>query len=249
MADNNLIPCIPAPAENLQGRNLPIPVDYYRTNALTAAADAEQSNASMPLSRYLWILRRRWWQISLFVTSVVAATVMISMRLTPIYESTATIDIDRQTPSAIIGQESTRTVTNDPDQFIATQAKLIQSDSVLRPVAQQYHLTASETGSAEPTVPAQTGANDAPVVLKQLKVSRPPNTYLLLINYRSPDAQLAADVSNAIATVVSGAYVQHPFQIVGEPFGIHGTANGRAQVQDGAVERRTGSVRAGSQRD
>src|SRR5688572_4735494 len=98
MADNNLIPCIPAPAENLQGRNLPIPVDYYRTNALTAVADAEQSNASMPLSRYLWILRRRWWQISLFVASVVAATVMISMRLTPIYESTATIDIDRQTP-------------------------------------------------------------------------------------------------------------------------------------------------------
>ena len=40
---------------------------------------------------------------------------------------------------------------------------------------------------------------NAPVVLKNLKVTRPPNTYLLLISYRSPDAELAADVANGIA--------------------------------------------------
>jgi polysaccharide biosynthesis transport protein len=208
MAENNLIPCVPASAENSPSRNLPIPLDYYRSNAMPAAADAEQSGASMPLSHYLWILRRHWWKISLFVGAVVAATVMISLRLTPIYESTATIDIDRQTPSAIIGQESTRTMTNDSDQFIATQAKLIQSDSVLRPVVQQYRLAASETGT-ESEAPSQATLQDAPVLLKQLKVSRPPNTYLLLISYRSPDARLAADVSNAIAR----SYLEHTYNI------------------------------------
>src|SRR5690242_18849541 len=118
MADHNLIP-LPAPAENL--RNLPVSLDYYRTNAMAPTADAEQAGTSMPLSHYLWILRRHWWKISLFVAAVIAATVMISLRLTPIYEATATVDIDRQTPSAIIGQESTRTIMNDSDQFIATQ--------------------------------------------------------------------------------------------------------------------------------
>ena len=65
----------------------------------------------------------------------VAATVIISSRLTPIYESTVTVDVDRQMPSAVIGQDATRMPTNDADQFLATQVKLIQSDSVLRPVA------------------------------------------------------------------------------------------------------------------
>jgi len=31
-------------------------------------------------------------------------------------------------------------MANDSDQFLATQIKLIQSDAVLRPVAQQYKL-------------------------------------------------------------------------------------------------------------
>ena len=37
----------------------------------------------------------------------------------------------------------------------------------------------------------------------------PPNTYLLLISYRSPDAHLAADVANAIAN----SYLQHTYDI------------------------------------
>ena len=70
----------------------------------------------------------------------VVATLIVSARLTPIYESTVTVDIDRQMPSAVIGQDATRAPANDADQFLATQVKLIQSDSVLRPVAEQYHL-------------------------------------------------------------------------------------------------------------
>ena len=165
--------------------------------------------AARPLSHYLWILRRRWWQILVFVTLAVAATYAISSRLVPIYESTATIDIDRQMPSAIIGQESTRTMANDSDQFLATQAKLIHSDSVLRPVAEQYKLldTAAEAPDAAPASDA--AVQDAPVLLKRLKVARPPNTYLLLISYRSADPRLAADVANSIAR----SYLDHTYNI------------------------------------
>ena len=55
----------------------------------------------VPLSHYLWILRRHKWRIVAFVLVCVASTVVVSSRLTPIYEATATIDIDRQAPAAV----------------------------------------------------------------------------------------------------------------------------------------------------
>ena len=55
--------------------------------------------AAVPLAHYLWILRRHRWKILAFVVACVAATLIVSARLTPIYESTVTVDIDRQMPS------------------------------------------------------------------------------------------------------------------------------------------------------
>jgi polysaccharide biosynthesis transport protein len=152
--------------------------------------------SAVPLSHYLWILRRHKWKILGFVLGCVVATVIVSKRLTPVYESTVTVDVDRQTPSAAIGQDATRMPANDADQFLATQVKLIQSDSVLRPIADQYHLLDVEKQFAEKPTAAQ---EDAPILLKKLKVTRPPNTYLLLISYRSTDPRLAADVANGVA--------------------------------------------------
>ncbi len=207
MTDNQLIPSLPAPAEDTPGRSLPVPFETYRASGVLPETAAQPG--SVPLSHYLWILRRHWWKISLFVASAVAAAAVISSRVVPLYESTATIDIDRQMPSAIIGQEASRTIANDSDQFLATQVKLVQSDSVLRPVAREYHLQERE-GSEVTTAPGMPpGSDDAPVILKKLKVTRPPNTYLLLISYRSTDPRLAADVANGIAR----SYLEHTYNI------------------------------------
>jgi len=168
----------------------------------------EQS--AVPLAHYLWILRRHRWKILAFVFACVTATLIVSARLTPIYESTVTVDIDRQIPSAIIGQDAARAPLNDADQFLATQVKLIQSDSVLRPVAQKYRLLDLEKDASDVTPEKPSEAEeDAPVLLKKLKVTRPPNTYLLLISYRSPQPRLAADVANAVAR----SYVEHTYDI------------------------------------
>ncbi len=157
-----------------------------------------------PLSHYLWILKRHRWKIAVFVVTSVIATLVVSQRLTPIYESTATIDIDRRMPTGILGSESMQTGIQDADQFLATQVKLIQSDSVLRPVVQRFRLAVEDEESVQ-----STDAEEAPVRLKNLKVTRPPNTYLLLISYRSSDARLAADVANAVAN----SYIQHTYDI------------------------------------
>jgi capsular exopolysaccharide synthesis family protein len=169
--------------------------------------EPEPEEQAIPLSHYLWVLRRHRWKIIAFVGISVVATLIVSKRLTPIYESTVIVDVDRRTPTGIIGQEAVQSALNDADQFLATQVKLIQSDSVLRPVADKYHLR--NAAQSEDEVVDQARKAEAPVVLKDLKVVRPPNTYLLLIGYRSRDPRLAANVANAIAS----SYVEHSYNI------------------------------------
>jgi len=134
------------PQERLD-RNLPavIPVSDtlripYQQNGHAPGWDPEPEEPAVPLSHYLWIVKRHRWKILAFVAACVISTLIVSLRLTPIYESTAVIDIDRRMPTGILGQEATQSATNDADQFLATQIKLIQADAVLRPVALKYKL-------------------------------------------------------------------------------------------------------------
>src|SRR4051794_32778708 len=181
MLENKITALLPAPGPEMPARNVAAPFDPYR--AAAPGPEMEMAPAAVPLSHYLWLLRRHWWKILGFVVLSVAAAVIVSSRLVPIYESTATVDIDRQMPSAIIGQESTRSMANDSEQFLATQIKLIQSDGVLRPVAQRYKLVDADAHDGDPQI-SRTAAEEAPVLLRDLKVVRPVNTYLLLISYR-----------------------------------------------------------------
>lgn len=160
-------------------------------------------------AHYLWLLRRHWWKCLAFIAASLVAAVVISSHMTPLYESTATVDIDRQMPNGIIGQEMMRPGGNDADQFLATQVKVIQSDSVLRKVALRFHLLDSEKGRSISTRSGPLQQQDTPIALRNLKVTRPPNTYLLSISYRSADSQLSADVANA----VSNAYIDHMHDI------------------------------------
>jgi capsular exopolysaccharide synthesis family protein len=191
-------------------RNLPAIAEPLPPSPYFAppTAEPEPEAAPVPLSHYLWILKRHRWKILAFVFTSVVVTLVVSARLTPVFESTATVDVDRQTPTGVIGQEALRSTTNDSDQFLATQIKLIQSDSVLRPVADKYRLRELEGEDAllAEKLPI---SPEAPVILKKLRVTRPPNTYLLLISYRSSDAKLAADVANAVAN----SYLEHTYKI------------------------------------
>lgn len=170
--------------------------------------EMEPEVPAMPWSHYLWVLRRHGWKIAAFVAICVATTALVSARLTRIYESTATIAIDAQTPTQPVGQDY-MPIWVDWDAFLDTQIKLIESTSVLRPVAEQYHLLdpGGRTGHDDPQKLQLEAA--APVSLGNLKVTRPKGTYLLLISYRSPDPHRAADVANAVAK----SYLAHTYDL------------------------------------
>ncbi|MDP3000769.1 MAG: polysaccharide biosynthesis tyrosine autokinase [Bryobacterales bacterium] len=193
---------------NTNGNQLVAVPEPHRVAVPLTVPRWEPEEPVVPLSHYLWIVKRHRWKILSAIAACVIAAVILSARLTPIYESTATVDIDRRIPSGIVGQEAMQSVTNDADQFMATQVKLIQSDSVLRPVARKYNLREHEKGIPD-SGPVKGIAEETPVILKKLKVTRPPNTYLVLVSYRSPDRQLASDVSNAIVQ----SYLAHTYSI------------------------------------
>ena len=167
--------------------------------ANTPETDGPSLNRNNQLGHYVWLFRRHRWRVASFVLTCLIATWLITQRITPYYEATATIDIDRQLPVGIVGPESSRMQSNDTDQFIATQLRILQSDSVLRPVAQRFRLREHEgQGPSE---------SEAPVTLKRFRVSRPPNTHLVYLTYRSADPQLAAKVANAVAQ----SYLEHTY--------------------------------------
>lgn len=195
------------PAPDVPSRNLPVPSDMYRAGWY--GPDTEPEPPAVPLTHYFWILKRHRWKIAAFVLASLICTYIVSKRIVPIYESTTIVDVDRRMPTGIVGQEATTSAVSDADQFLATQIKLIQSDSVLRPVAQQYHLRNLEKQGRDASPERAVRIQRTPITLGDLKVVRPPSTYLLLISYRSPDPDLAANVANAVAA----SYLHRTFEI------------------------------------
>lgn len=164
-----------------------------------APGDFELARPRFSPLRFLSVAWRQKWKILLFIFTSMLMTYLVSSRLSPLYEASAQLDLERQTPANAIGQGPTTVSPNDSDAFMATQMELLRSDAVLRPVADRYHLLQRENQSDEERADLNLRRGDAPVVLKRLKVTRPPNTYLLDVSYKSMDPQLSADVANAVA--------------------------------------------------
>ena len=193
----------------LDRSNLPAIPATYSVSHITA--DPETRETTIPLTHYVWVLRRHKWRILGFVLACCIATLLVSKRLTPMYAATATVDVDRQMPTTLLGQDSGRATVNDADEYLATQINLIKADSVVRPVVQKLRLRDVDGKDLidGPGEVRSAAVEDAPVHLKRLEVIRPPNTYLLQISYESPNPRLAAEVANAVAN----SYLQHSFEI------------------------------------
>jgi len=139
----------------------------------------------------------------------VLATYLVSSRLTPIYEATAKIDVDRRIPSGVIGQEATQGSTatmgrvhGDPDGAHSIRRGAKAGGGTFQ--AARERKPACKIGRGER---AQESGRAG--FSKVSENHRPISTYLLDISYRSTDPHLAANVANAIAQ----SFLQHTFEI------------------------------------
>jgi succinoglycan biosynthesis transport protein ExoP len=162
----------------------------------------DPADTRRPLTFYAQILRRHAALIVLLSTSLTALVVLGCALLPPINIGSAVIAVDRQSAPETIGDD--RLLSTGDDQFMATQQNLLKTDTILRPVAQRYNLLEREHqfrryGFWRYSPERESVIRNAPVVLRNLKIDRNPNTYLLTITYRDQDPREAANVANAIA--------------------------------------------------
>jgi capsular exopolysaccharide synthesis family protein len=191
-----------------------------------------QDRSEASLKHFRDIVKKHRWPILGFMAFATVATVIVTKTLTPLYESTVKVNVERR-GGGFIGSQSSAAPSSfgtDVDQFMTTQLELIQSDPVLRPATEAYRLLDLEKQFAglKPAEAARLRA--APIKLKRLKVTRVPGTYIIQISYRANDPKLAADVANTIA----GSYLTHAFD-----------SRNRSYVQvNGVVDQRLKDLRA-----
>ena len=181
--------------------------------AVSHASESDQ----IQLLDYWWILVRRRTIFYTCLSVVVAATMILTLLSTPIFEATTTIEIERQGPEIL---EFTDVLGVDPagyKDFYQTQHKILQSRTVIRIAAESLDLVnrpdfAGRKGSpigrvigwARARISGGASAGDPldpaiDFIESHLTIQPVRNSHLVKVSMSDRDPQLAADVANAVA--------------------------------------------------
>jgi polysaccharide biosynthesis transport protein len=162
------------------------------------------------LGDYAQILRKHKWLILSFVLTVVTIVTITTVRTQPVYEATARIEIDRENSNLTnftgSGAGGAYDDSENMDDYIETQSKILMSETValetIRTVGLQ-DLPAYGGQPGKPAIEASAGEANQPrpaaleAFLRNLSVTRVPNSQLLDVTFAANDPQLAARVVNA----------------------------------------------------
>jgi len=197
MDDNNIIP---------RDRKAPGPIEIIATpNTLSW----EQPQREPHLLDYLRILRKHRWLILTFLLTVVTLVAIATFKMKPVYQATARLEIDRDAPviAPFQGADSDD-IYEDLENYIETQSKILQSDTLALKTIRSTGLAESPAFGGTPNSDTQIpelSANQPPMLRPailgefegSLSVKRVPNSRLLDVSFESTDPQLAAKVLNA----------------------------------------------------
>jgi polysaccharide biosynthesis transport protein len=185
------VPGVGAPEKIAPSPSLkPVPVPVR--NLLT---DPSPLSGGASLVKFTKIISRQRWNLLAFVGFALLAAMAFQFFAPKIYEATALVKVERY--SGVGSEASQFSAVNDMNQIITTQIEMAQSDPVLRTVVERYNLLPVKKQVDAATEGSQ--QNNAPIVLKGLRVVRLTNSYLVRITYRAQDPKLAADVANGVA--------------------------------------------------
>jgi polysaccharide biosynthesis transport protein len=157
---------------------------------------------------YLLVLRKHQWLITFFLLAIVSIVTIATFRMQPIYEATARVEIDRDTPGAFRFNESDQGgVYEDLEDYIVTQSKILLSETLALQTVKSMGLDhlpqfGGHPGKPEKSVPAGSDASlmRPPALgpfLSSLTVKRVPNSRLLDVTFETTDPVLAARVVNS----------------------------------------------------
>ena len=157
------------------------------------------------------IVKRKWVIISCLAT-IFSIVAIASLRMTPIYEASGTIQINKPDSSLNLQNSATFNVDYYDPTELETELKILQSDLLATQVIRELNLDRGPAVAGE-APPSPSSIDLAPDPLQSdparasaavgsfksnLKVALSPNTRIIEVHYRSPDPQMAANIVNTL---------------------------------------------------
>lgn len=176
----------------------------------------EKDERAANLRAYWKVIEKRRWTIALVVAAVFTVVLIATVKEKPVYEAKALLEIEQANPNIVSVQELFQPA-NATDNYLETQYKILQSDSVARDVIRQLHLDqdsefnpgkAQHVGNGNVEAGADvmelpTDAKHEQTVLarfeERLSVSPVQRSALVRVSFDSRDPQLAAKAVNTLA--------------------------------------------------
>lgn len=184
-----------------------IPVERRRDSLAVVSAPAPESWDQAPhetnLLDYLMVLRKHQWMILTFLLLVVSIVTIATLRMKPVYVASARVEVDPESNNPLPFQnDSALGDYIDMDNYIDTQTKIIQSQTLAMTTIRAMDLPRYPEFGGDPKALVNAGPNqkEPPILgdfLSRLAVSRVPNSRLIEVQFAAQDPRLAAQVVNA----------------------------------------------------
>jgi polysaccharide biosynthesis transport protein len=188
----------------------------------------EEDEDSINLRAYWAVVMRRKWTVLTFFAIVVVAVMTATYLTTPVYRASTLLQIDAEEAKILQYEQVTSSAQTgwDSTEYMRTQQEVLKSRATAERVVNELNLTEHPAFNQPPKpslmetwLPwlkqdkgaAQADTGDANISAKTrgvvgavqggLSVEPVGNSRLLRLHFDSPDARLAAEVANSIATV------------------------------------------------
>src|SRR5580693_3587559 len=188
------------------------PADLGRTSG--PRVYPELSSQESAIRDYLRVLLKRKWTVLACLFTVFSVVAIASLKMTPVYEASGSIAINK--PDSSLGNFNNSTTFNidyyDPTD-LETEVKILQSDLLALQVVKDLGLDRRPEFGGKAAPPSPSSFDLAPDPLQadpsrtsgllsnfrgNLKVTLAPNTKIIEVHFRSTDKVLAANVVNKL---------------------------------------------------
>ena len=192
----------------------PTPKSLERLRALRAIRPATlDMQEPTSLISYWRVLSKRRWTVATVLAVLFTVVLVGTLKETPIYQSGALLEIEKENPNILSVQELFQLETVS-DTYLETEYKILQSDTLARQVIVQLRLDlvpefnskAKRAPAASDELGGQTAAPDPLAVERALSVFQDRLSVepvklsrLVAIRFESSDPALAARIVNALA--------------------------------------------------
>jgi len=152
---------------------------------------------------YVVLLRKHQWLILTFFVTVVTIVTIASFKMKPIYVASARVEIDRDTRIFTPFQESGEDEVVDLDNYIDTQVKILDSETLALQTIKSLDLGHYPEfgGHSQALSDGSLGPQKRPPILSEflgsLSVKHLPQSRLIEVTFEAQDPQLAAEVVNS----------------------------------------------------